>query len=72
MSTNNIFVKLVEHQYFMSLVKEARRVKYLVEGKCKDMYTVRDNSNNDLVFKGMYNGTCWITQFSKAYWQEQP
>ena len=63
---------MIGHKYFMSLIKEARRVKYLVEGEPKDMYTVRDDSNNAIVFTGMYNGVCWITLFSKAYWQEQP
>ncbi len=63
-------MKLVDHKFFMSLIKEASRVKYLVKGQPKDIYTVQDGANNELVFMGMYNGTCWITQFSKAYWCE--
>lgn len=67
---DNIFVRMCNHKYFMSLIKEARRVKYIVEGRPKDFYTVTDNETNDTVLQGMFNGSVWLTTFSKTYWQE--
>lgn len=63
------FTRLVTQEYFMSLIKEARRVKYIVKGKARDFYEVRDDETNDLVFRGIFQGRFWIATFSTLYWQ---
>lgn len=64
------YTRLLDHKYFMSLIKEARRVKYKVDGMPKDFYEIRDDENDDLVFKGFFQGKFWIATFSTLYWQE--
>ena len=55
----------------MSLVKEARRVKYIVKQEGQQMYDVRDDETGDKVFFGMKHPSGkWIASFSTAYWVE--
>ena len=70
MKTSKQFVRIVSHKYFMDLVKEARRVDYVVEGE-KGFYQIKDNETGALVFSGMkHSSGKWITTFSTLYWQE--
>ena len=65
------FTRIVSHQYFMELIKEARRVKYIVKQEGRHLYDVRDDETGDKVFFGMKHSTGqWIASFSTLYWQE--
>ena len=65
------FTRIVNQQYFMELIKEARRVKYDVEGERGDFYMVRDNETGDKVFSGIkHNSGKWLANFSTLYWEE--
>jgi hypothetical protein len=65
------FTRVVDHKYFMSLIKEARRVKYIVKQEGQQLYDVRDDETGDKVFFGMKHASGkWIASFSTAYWQE--
>lgn len=64
------FMKLAPNSTILRLVKEARRVKYIVE-KDALFVSVHDNETNDLVFKACrMNRSTWVASFSKLYWQE--
>jgi hypothetical protein len=61
------FTRVVNNEYFMSLIKEARRVKYQVTGEPNNFYKVLDGE--ELVFRGIFQGQFWITTFSTLYWR---
>ena len=64
------FTRLVAHKEFKSLIKEARRVYYIVEGEENDFYQVKDDQTNALVFAGIKTNTnMWLATFSTAYWR---
>jgi hypothetical protein len=70
-TTRKQFVRIVEHPYFMSLIKEARRVKYIVKKSENFFYKVTDDETGDEVFTGMrHSSGKWVTTFSTLYWQE--
>ena len=55
----------------MEMIKEARRVKYIVEGERGDFYQVKDNETGDNVFSGIkHSSGGWLATFSTLYWQE--
>ena len=55
----------------MDLVKEARRVKYIVKQEDQHLYDVRDDETGDKVFFGMKHASGkWITSFSTLYFEE--
>jgi hypothetical protein len=55
----------------MDLVKEARRVKYIIKQEGQHLYDVRDDETGEKVFFGMkHSSGKWIASFSTAYWQE--
>ena len=64
------FIKLCSPEFVKDLLKEARRVKYLIE-KDDMSFIVRDDETNDLVFKGIrMNRSFYAVNFSKKYWME--
>jgi hypothetical protein len=70
MKNKETFIKLVSPKYVSSLLKEAKRVKYLIE-KDDMSFTVKDDETHDLVFKGIrMNRTFYAVTFSKSYWVE--
>ena len=65
------FTRVISHKYFMDLVKEARRVKYIIKQEGQHLYDVRDDETGDKVFFGMkHSSGKWVASFSTAYWQE--
>jgi len=65
------FARVVPHKAFMEMIKEARRVKYNVEGEAKDFYQIKDDETGDLVFSGIrHSSGGWLSTFSTLYWQE--
>jgi len=65
------FTRVVPHKYFMDLVKEARRVKYIIKQEGQHLYDVRDDETGEKVFFGMkHSSGKWVASFSTAYWQE--
>jgi len=65
------FTRVVPHKYFMSLIKEARRVKYIIKQEGQHLYDVRDDETGDKVFFGMkHSSGQWVASFSTAYWEE--
>ena len=70
MKNKETFIKLVSPKNVSSLLKEAKKVKYLIE-KDDMSFTVKDDETNDLVFKGIrMNRTFYAVTFSKSYWVE--
>ena len=70
MKNKETFIKLVSPKYVSSLLKEAKKVKYLIE-KDDMSFTVKDDETNDLIFKGIrMNSTFYAVNFSKKYWVE--
>lgn len=69
--THKQFVRVVDNPYFQSLIQEARRVGYQVQGEPGDYYQVREEEMGEEVFTGYrhYSGG-WLTLFSTQYWQE--
>jgi hypothetical protein len=66
-----IFARVIPHKAFMEMIKEARRVKYIVEGEPKDHYVVKDDETGDTVFSGIrHSSGGWLGAFSSLYWQE--
>jgi ferredoxin-fold anticodon binding domain-containing protein len=64
------FIKLCKTAFVKKLVKEARRVKYLVE-QDEMSVVVRDDADNALVFKAIQvRSNMWATTFSTLYWQQ--
>ena len=71
MKDTTTFIKLLGTPYLKSLVKEAKRVKYLVE-KDEMSVVVRDDETNDLVFKSIQvQPNMWATTFSTLYWKDE-
>ena len=65
------FARVVPYKAFMEMIKEARRVEYIVEGEAKDFYQVKDDETGDLVFSGIrHSSEGWLSTFSTLYWQE--
>ncbi len=65
------FSKLVAHSSFKDLLKEAKRVGYIQEGKMNDFITIKDDETNEMVFRGLkMNKMNWMVTFSLKYWQE--
>ena len=70
MKNKETFIKLCSPKYVSSLLREAKRVKYLIE-KDDMSFTVKDDETNDLVFKGIrMNRTFYAVTFNKMYWVE--
>lgn len=64
------FIKLMSVGMVKDYLKEARKVKYLVE-KDALTFTVKDDETRDLVFKGVrVNQGFYGVTFSKKYWVE--
>jgi hypothetical protein len=64
------FIKLCKTAFVKKLVKEARRVKYLVN-QDEMSVVVRDDADNALVFKAIQvQSNLWATTFSTLYWQQ--
>ena len=65
------FIRLCRTPYVNNLIKEAKRVKYLVTRDADFWVEVRDDANNALVFKAvqMQKGI-WGVTFSTTYWNE--
>jgi len=65
------FVRVITSAHFKSLVKEARRVKYIVKGRADDLVIVKDDETGEEVFSGMPNSTGehYVTSFNTQYWQ---
>ena len=65
------FTRVVTQQYFMDLIKEARRVDYDVKGERGEFYMVRDNETGSKVFSGIrHSSGKWLANFSTLYWEE--
>ena len=73
----NTYTRILSPKEVNALVKEAARVKYIVN-KVRvfsrhqvDSITVLDDADNALVFKAVRpNRDTWLVTFSKAYWQD--
>jgi len=69
---NDTYMRLLSTAEVNALVKEAQRVKYIVN-KSRDFRShveVLDDANNALVFKALrWNRRTWHVTFSKTYWQ---
>ena len=66
------FLKVCTTKFIKGLVKEAKRVKYVVNADAGYWYEVLDPDHaNTLVFKAVQvKPNVWATTFSKVYWQE--
>lgn len=66
------FMRVCKTDYVKKLVKEAKRVKYIVNNNGGFNFEVLDpDYNNALVFSGVPLGRgIWSVRFSKDYWQE--
>jgi hypothetical protein len=70
MKNKETFIKLCSPKFVNDLLKEAKRVKYLIE-KDDMSFKVLDDETNDLVFKGIrMNRSFYGVTFSKKYWVE--
>jgi hypothetical protein len=70
MKNKETFIKLCSPEYVKGLLKEAKRVKYLIT-KDDMSFKVLDDETNDLVFKGIrLNRSFYGVTFSKKYWVE--
>lgn len=70
-ATPKSFTRVVSHKYFMEMIKEARRVKYIVKKEGGFIYDVRDDETGEKVFTGIkHSSGKWIATFSTLYWQE--
>ena len=69
---NNTYQRVLSTKEVNVLVKEAKRVKYIVN-ESRDFRShveVLDDADNALVFKALrWNRRTWHVTFSKAYWQ---
>jgi hypothetical protein len=69
---NDTYMRLLSTKEVNALVKEAKRVKYIVN-ESRDFRShveVLDDANNALVFKALrWNRRTWHVTFSKTYWQ---
>ncbi len=73
----NSYLRLCSTKEVNTLVKEAQRVKYIVNKvrvfsrSFVDSITVLDDEDNALVFKALRaNRAAWYVTFSKDYWQD--
>lgn len=66
------FMRVCKTDYVKKLVKEAKRVKYIVNNNGGFSYEVLDpDHDNSLVFSAVVIGRgIWAVKFSKVYWQE--
>jgi hypothetical protein len=65
------FSKVITHPFFKDLLKEAKRVGYVREGKMNDFITIKDDESGEMVFRGLkMNKVNWMVTFSLKYWQE--
>lgn len=71
---NNTYMRLLSTAEVNVLVKEAKRVKYIVN-ESRDFRShveVLDDANNALVFKALrWNRRTWHVTFSADYWQKE-
>lgn len=71
---NNTYIRLLGTAEVNALVKEAKRVKYIVN-ESKDSRShveVLDDEDNALVFKALrWDRRTWQVTFSKTYWQHE-
>ena len=69
---NNTYQRILSTKEVNALVKEAKRVKYIVN-ESRDFRShveVLDDADNALVFKALrWNRRDWHVTFSKTYWQ---
>ena len=69
---NDTYMRVLSTKEVNALVKEAQRVKYIVN-KSRDFRShveVLDDENNAMVFKALrWNRLTWHVTFSKTYWQ---
>jgi hypothetical protein len=66
------FIKLMSPEGVKSYLKEARRVKYLVD-KDEMSFKVTDDETQDMVMRGIrMNRNFYAVTFSKLYWEEPP
>jgi hypothetical protein len=69
---NDTYMRLLSTKEVNALVKEAKRVKYIVN-ESRDFRShveVLDDADNDLVCKALrWNRCTWHVTFSKTYWQ---
>ena len=64
------FLKLVSPEYIKELLKEAKRVGYLIT-KDEISFKVHDDETGDIVFDGIrINRNSYAVHFSKLYWVE--
>jgi len=64
------FIKLMAPQTVKEYLKEAKRVKYIIE-KDDMTFKVLDDETKELVFKGIrMNRSFYAVTFSKKYWVE--
>ena len=66
------FLKLCKTPFVKGLIKEAKRVKYIVNDNGGFNFEVLDpDHDNSLVFRGVQvRPGLWSVAFSKVYWQE--
>ena len=70
MNTPKSFTRIVTEQYFKDMVKEAKRVKYIVEGKMNELVIVKDDETGEKVFSGMMHSSGkYIANFNTQYWE---
>jgi hypothetical protein len=70
MKNKETFIKLCSPVFIKDLLREAKRVKYLIE-KDDMSFVVRDDETNDMVFKGIrVSRSFYAVNFSKKYWTE--
>lgn len=64
------FIKLMSPTAVNEYLREARRVKYIIE-KDDMSFKVLDDETNEMVFKGIrLNRSAYGVTFSKKYWIE--
>ena len=73
----NTYTRILSPKQVNELVKEAKRVKYIVNKvrifsrSFVDSITVLDDLDNALVFKAArWDRQTWLVTFSKAYWKD--
>lgn len=66
------FIRICRNDYVKGLIKEAKRVKYIVNKNGNFNFEVLDpDFANALVFSGVqFQRGIWSVRFSKDYWQE--
>ena len=65
------FSNRIPHTIFKDLLKEAKRVGYVREGKMNELITIKDDETSEMVFRGLkMDSQNWLVTFSTKYWQE--